>query len=212
LQRWEWDLRANDLRCVDGHTLFEGYSGPVVAPGLYSVRVTAGSNTVSTEFEVLPDYRAPASDNELAAWVKMQGDIAATLEDVLAALKGARGAREQVQGLQSDYDDAQLDALASAAITAIDDWEAGITELRHETFEDEDAWVMKLDGQLRHLLDIVGGGGAPVTGGAVERHADLNAQWSQHKASLLQIGVEELQAVNAWARQQSVPHVQIPLP
>ena len=211
LQRWEWDLRANNVRCVDGHTLFEGYDGPMVAPGMYTVRVTAGSDTVSTQVQVLADSRAPASEQALSAWVQMQGEVATTLEDVLAALEGARAAREQVQALQSEYDDAQLKALAAAAITAINRWESDITELRHQTFEDEDAWVMKLDGQLRHLLDIVGSGGAPVTGGAKERHADLNAQWSAYKAVLSGISANELRAINAWATQQSVPHVQAPM-
>ncbi|MFK7830498.1 MAG: WD40/YVTN/BNR-like repeat-containing protein [Congregibacter sp.] len=212
LQRWEWDLRADDLPCVDGHTLFEGYKGPIVAPGIYTARVMAGSTSVSTAIEVLPDPRAPASDEEIAAWVSMQNDIAATLEDVLAALGGARAAREQVHALQSEYNDADLKALANAAVSAIDDWESSITELRHETFEDEDAWVMKLDGQLRHLLDIVGSGGAPVTGGARERHADLNAQWAVHRATLSRLTAGELEAINRWAKQQSVPHVQAPMP
>lgn len=139
LQRWDWGLRSNDLRCVDGHTLFEGYKGPIVASGMYSVRVMAGSNSASVTFELLPDARAPANDQELAAWVLMQSDVASTLEEVLAALEGARAAREQVQKLQSEYVDAQLQVLAGAAVSAIDDWESGITELRHETFEEEDA-------------------------------------------------------------------------
>jgi photosystem II stability/assembly factor-like uncharacterized protein len=212
LQYWSWDLRGDDLSCIDGHTLFEGYKGPIVAPGTYTVRVSAGSSSVSTTVDILPDPRAPASAEDTAVWVNMQGEIAATLEDVLASLAGARQARDQVRALKAEYDDPQLQALAEAAGLAIDNWEAAITELRHETFEDEDAWVMKLDGQLRHLLDIVGSGGAPVTGGAMERHADLNSQWAQHKAVLTQITARELAAVNQWAVQQSVPHIRSPLP
>jgi hypothetical protein len=29
-----------------------------------------------------------------------------------------------------------------------------ITQLRHETYEDEDAWPTMLDGQLRYLMDV----------------------------------------------------------
>lgn len=212
LQRWDWNLRANDVRCVDGHTLFEGYKGPLVAPGMYTVRVTAGANSASVSVEVSPDPRSTSNAEQLAAWVQMQDDIAISLEEVLAGLDGAKAAREQVRALQTEYDDAELQKLAAAAVSAIDKWESDITELRHETFEDEDAWVMKLDGQLRHLLDIVGGGGAPVTGGARERHADLNAQWAVHKAVLAGINAKELRAVNEWAKRQSVPHVQAPMP
>ena len=211
LQRWHWNLRGDDVRCVDGHTLFEGYHGPLVAPGAYTVRVSAGDASATAAIEILPDPRTPASDGEMAAWVEMQSRIATDLDEVLAALEGAREARSQVKALQEEYGDAELRALAEAATAAIDGWELQITELRHETFEDEDAWVMKLDGQLRHLLDVVGSGGAPVTGGARERFADLQALWSEYKARLTGISEEELDAVNRWAQEKALPYVRAPL-
>jgi photosystem II stability/assembly factor-like uncharacterized protein len=211
LQRWQWDLRASDVRCVDGHALLEGYKGPIVAPGVYTVRVTAGAVTATTEVEVLADPRAPADAREIESWVAMQADIAATLEQVLANLEGAMEARKQVRALQAEYGDPTLQEYANTAIAAIDDWEREITELRHETFEDEDAWVMKLDGQLRHLLDVVSNGGAPVTGGARERYADLEAEWAQLRAQLVEISAGPLAAVERWAQENAVPHVRAPL-
>lgn len=211
LQRWEWDLRAQDVRCVDGHTLFEGYSGPAVAPGTYTVRVSAGNTVASTAVEILPDPRSPASEQDIAAWVSTQQRIATLLDEVLAALEGARDARSQLLEMQQSYPDADLQALANAGTTAINAWEQEITELRHETFEDEDAWVMKLDGQLQHLLAVVRSGGAPVTGGARERLGDLEAQWAELKATLDTINRQRLEPVNRWAAQHSVPYVRPPL-
>lgn len=120
-------------------------------------------------------------------------------------------ARDQVRALRSEYDDPQLQREADAAIAAIDAWEREITELRHETFEDEDAWVMKIDGQLRHLLDVVSGGGAPVTGGARQRFADLEAEWSRLEARLADLSAGSLAAVERWARENTVPYIRSPL-
>jgi hypothetical protein len=86
-----------------------------------------------------------------------------------------------------------------------------ITELRHETFEDEDAWVMKLDGQLRHLLDVVEDSGAPVTAGARERYADLTALWNEKRQALQAISVGQLRAINDWASRNAVPQVRPPI-
>jgi len=133
------------------------------------------------------------------------------LEGVLGALDGAREARGQLRALLAAHDDAALAGPAAAAIAALDAWEPEIVELRHETFEDEDAWAMKFDGQLRHLLDVVEAGGAPVTEGARERLSDLEAQWTALRAELARIEREYLVPVNAWARAQAVPHVEAPL-
>ncbi len=210
LQVWHWDLHANDVRCVDGHTLFEGYRGPAVAPGNYTVRVTAGDQSVSTSAEILNDPRVPASDEQTAEWIAMQNRIAGLLDEVLVALEGARKARSQVNALAADHNDEALSQLASAATEAIDAWEQDITELRHETFEDEDAWVMKLDGQMRHLLDVVEIGGAPVTGGAKARYADLEAAWAKSRKALDEISAEQLGAINRWAEERTVQHVEAP--
>jgi photosystem II stability/assembly factor-like uncharacterized protein len=211
LQRWDWDLHADDLPCRDGHFIFEGYGGPAVAPGTYTVRVAAGTAVATTDVEVLPDPRVDADSAAIRSWVDMQTRIAGDLAAVVVALDAARSAREQVRNLQRTYEDASLQRMADAAIDAIDAWEQDITELRHETFEDEDAWVMKLDGQLRHLLDVVEDSGAPVTAGARERYADLTALWNEKRQALQAISVGQLRAINDWASRNAVPQVRPPI-
>jgi hypothetical protein len=68
-----------------------------------------------------------------------------------------------------------------------------------------------LAGQIRFLLDVIDSTGAPVTGGQLERLADLQAEWSQHLAELQAIGAQQLAPINAWARDQSVDHVPVPI-
>ncbi|GAB5413669.1 MAG: hypothetical protein Cons2KO_12720 [Congregibacter sp.] len=209
LQLWHWDLHAQDIPCVDGHFLLEGYDGPAVAPGAYTVRVTAGDAESSVPVQLLPDPRVEASEAQIAEWVEMQRDIGGVLTKVLFALGDARTARDEIQALQSTYDDETLRSLAAPAIAAIDAWEAEVTELRHQTLEDEDAWVMKIDGQLRHLLDAVEDGGAPVTSGARERFDDLAAEWSELKAALDEINTTHIDALNTWAAENAM-HVRRP--
>ncbi|MEE4278141.1 MAG: hypothetical protein V2I82_06715 [Halieaceae bacterium] len=211
LQSWHWDLHENDVHCVDGHTLFEGYDGPAVGPGDYTVRVTAAGASVSRPLRVLPDPRIDASAAQLQEWVDTQQNIAAVLNELMFTLEGARDARAQARLLAERSTDAPMMRLLEEAISAIDGWEAGITELRHETFEDEDAWVMKLDGQLRHLLDVVENGGAPVTDGALERFADLREEWSQHRAAMQAISDQQLAPINRMARSRTMPHIPAPL-
>ena len=69
---------------------------------------------------------------------------------------------------------------------------------------------MKLDGQLRHLLDVVEGGGAPVTGGARERFADLQQEWAANRKVLDGISADQIGAINRWAEQRAIPQVAAP--
>ena len=111
----------------------------------------------------------------------------------------------------ADYPaDAELQESGAAAVSRIEAWDAEINQVLHQTYEDEDAWETKLAGQIRFLLDVVDYTGAPVTEGALQRLADLKAEWSEREAELQAIGAEAIAPINDWAREQGVPHVAAP--
>jgi hypothetical protein len=80
----------------------------------------------------------------------------------------------------------------------------------HQTYEDEDAWETMLAGQLRYLLDVIDGTGAPVTGGALLRLEDLKVEWVERQAELQAIKSGYIDVINEWAKGQGVPHVSSP--
>ena len=103
-----------------------------------------------------------------------------------------RDSRLQVRKLLDDYQDDELQRLGNGAIEAINDWELKITQVKHETYEDEDAWETMLDGQLRFLMDVVDASGAPVTDGAKTRFTDLDQQWQLRQEELRSISADYL--------------------
>jgi hypothetical protein len=100
--------------------------------------------------------------------------------------------------------------MGEAAVSEIGAWESRITQLKHQTYEDEDAWETMLAGQLRFLMDVIDRTGAPVTDGAMTRLADLEAEWQTRQEELRRIADEQLRPINTWANQQGVDHVRVP--
>jgi hypothetical protein len=133
------------------------------------------------------------------------------MDEILTNLHDLRVAREQIETLMSDHpDEAELHTMGEAAVTEIGAWEARITQLKHETYEDEDAWETMLAGQLRFLMDVIDRTGAPVTDGAMTRLADLKAEWQTRQGELRRISEERIGPINSWAKQQGVAHVRVP--
>ncbi|MEO1204627.1 MAG: hypothetical protein AAFX10_18130, partial [Pseudomonadota bacterium] len=139
--KWSWNMKSEDVPCIDNIKLHAGYSGPSVAPGRYTARVTLGDETREASFTIVKDPRSFASDAEIADWVQTMSDVKALLGKSLETLDEARRAREQIKVLLAEHDDADLHALGRPAIDEIGGWEARITQLKHETYEDEDAWA-----------------------------------------------------------------------
>jgi wobble nucleotide-excising tRNase len=107
-------------------------------------------------------------------------------------------------------DDEELQVMGVAANAAIGEWEQKITQLKHQTYEDEDAWETMLAGQLRYLFNVIDRTGPPVTQGAIRRMRDLSAEWSTRRAELNSIANERIRPINEWARANDVTHVKLP--
>jgi len=130
---------------------------------------------------------------------------------VLQALDRARQARARIRDLMAGNSDAELQELGSAAISGIDAWEPLINQLKHETYEDEDAWPSMLDGQLGFLMDVIDGSGAPVTAGMRARLQDLQAEWAERQNELRELTDQYIEPINRWANARRVEHVVNPL-
>jgi len=207
LNRWSWDMRSEPVRCIDDTLLQAGYDGPSVAPGRYSAQITVNGASDSMEFEISKDPRSFATDRQLEEWANTLQRVKGTLDDVQLALDRARQARSEIQALMASHDDAELHELGDAAIADIDAWEQRITQLKHETYEDEDAWATMLDGQLRYLMDVIDASGAPVTDGAKTRQTDLSNEWRQRQLELEDTTENYIRPINRWASRMELGHV-----
>ena len=106
--------------------------------------------------------------------------------------------------------DATLQQAGTVAVGVITAWDHRLNQPLHETYEDEDAWETRLAGQVRYLLDRIDRTGAPVTGGQLERLADLRAEWQLRLQELQGINERHLAPLNQWARDQGVAHITVP--
>ncbi|MCB1845374.1 MAG: hypothetical protein KDI09_20570, partial [Halioglobus sp.] len=207
LNRWGWNMAADEVKCIDDIVLQAGYDGPSAAPGKYTARITVGGVSDSTDFEIVKDPRSFATDAQIREWAATTMRLKGTMDEVLVSLDNARKARTQIKARMAANDDPQLQELGEGEIADIDKWEALITQLRFETYEDEDAWATMLDGQLRYLMDVIDDSGAPVTDGAKTRMGDLARQWQQRQLELNDISENYISPINRWAGGMEVDHV-----
>ena len=68
LNKWGWNLRSENIRCIPDIPLFAGFNGPRVVPGRYRARFQMGEDEDTVEFTVAQDPRSPASDADIREW------------------------------------------------------------------------------------------------------------------------------------------------
>ncbi|NCF63201.1 MAG: glycosyl hydrolase [Gammaproteobacteria bacterium] len=208
LNKWNWDTKRQGFSCVRDITLFEGLDGPSATPGDYTARISVAGKTAEAAFSLTLDPRITASGDEIAAWSARMDETTNLLESVLVSLRQTRKAQGQIKALMDEFPkDSNLQQSGQAALIAIEAWDHQIIQPLHETLEDEDAWETMLAGQIRYLLKVIDSTGAPVTDGALSRLADLKSDWATLDSLLEEIRSNHIDPINAWARDNSVPHV-----
>ena len=211
LNKWLWDFRRDGVHCIEDVKIFAGFGGSTVRPGKYRAKISRGGQSAEAAFELLADPRITATPGQMQEWSARLDETATLLDGILRRLGEARKARGQIEVLLADYpDDAGLQQAGQAAVEAITAWDHLLNQPLHETYEDEDAWETMLAGQVRYLLDVIDSTGAPVTGGQLERLADMQAEWQRRRGELQTIREQHLVPLNNWARDRGVEHVALP--
>jgi photosystem II stability/assembly factor-like uncharacterized protein len=206
--RWVWDMRRNGLNCIEDIRVFEGFAGAYVMPGTYTATLSIGGQEANAELQLVRDRRLDASDAEFAEVGRRVDELTMLLNELLDGLAAIRKSRSQLEGLLADYPDAQaLQEAGKSAVERLSAWEREVLQVDFETYEDEDNLPGKLVKQVRHLLDVIDNAGPPIAAGALERLGDLQAEWAVLRSQLSDITATDIAAVNDWARQNDVPHV-----
>src|SRR5581483_563471 len=98
-----WDeprFRHADSRPITHWGIQQAQVGPVVAPGKYTVRLTLTGKNYDESMEVLKSPKAPATDAELAASVKMQLRIRDDITEASNMVNQIEWMRKQAEDVQ----------------------------------------------------------------------------------------------------------------
>ncbi len=205
---WTWDMRRHGIMCIEDILIFPGFNGAKVMPGDYQARISIGDHEETVSFQLLPDPRDNATKEQYDFLESKIVEGTNLMNEILATLDTTRKARSQIKSLMDDYaENDDLVVQATVAIDQINEWEKEITQVYFQVLEDEDAWPSKLETQVKHVIDVMDGAGAPVAEGALQRLEDLKIQWRDRKAELTDITNNNIVPINNWANSNNVKHV-----
>ena len=116
LNRFVWDLRSPDASKFKGLILWAGGTrGPRIAPGAYTLRLTAGGKTMTEPLAVVGDPRLPATAADYQRQYDLLLEIRNKLTDTHDAVNRIREVRDQVKTVADHAKVAGGDDSTSAA-------------------------------------------------------------------------------------------------
>ena len=96
MNRFVWDLRYPEAKKVQGPGAPKnGLAGPLVAPGTYQVRLTAGESVQTQTFDLLKDPRIAATQQDLDTQLELLRRIVDMVSETHDAVNRLRSVRRQ---------------------------------------------------------------------------------------------------------------------
>jgi hypothetical protein len=184
--------------------------GPVVPPGAYEVRLTAGGRTLTQPLEVRKDPRLATSDEDYRKQYDLLVKIRDKVTETHDAISRIRETRDQVKGVaERAKDDKAIADAADALSRKLTAVEEELYQTKNQSSQDPLNFPIRLNNKLAALAGVVGGGDAAPTDQAYVVYEDLTGKIDVQLARLRAVMESDVPAFNALVRERNVPAVVI---
>jgi photosystem II stability/assembly factor-like uncharacterized protein len=218
LNRFVWDLRTEKAGKFKGLILWSGDPiQPLVVPGDYQVRLTAGEEAPQTApLRVLADPRSKATPEDLAAQSRFLVEVRDKLDQTHDAIRRIREVRAQVDEMRKRLAGDDKAAPVRDAGKALNDKMTAVEEALYQTRnrspQDPLNFPVRLNDKLNAVASSAALGSQRPTDQAVLVKNQLVAAVDAQLAKLEEIWQKDLPAFNEQARAAGVTTVIVPKP
>jgi photosystem II stability/assembly factor-like uncharacterized protein len=208
VNRFTWNMRHPSAKTFRNMITWAGSgAGPAMAPGTYTVKMTAGSNApITHDFVVVPDPRSPATEADLVEQVRFALEVR---DRITAANEGVIEIRNLKQALNDRRPamPAAYGTLATEFAARLSGVEDSLYQTKNQSGQDPLNYPIRLNDQLGGLMSFVASGERRPPKQAYDVFGVLNPLLSTELARLERVIEADLPRVNAMLRAAGQPEI-----
>jgi photosystem II stability/assembly factor-like uncharacterized protein len=210
MNRFLWNVRYPDATGFPGLIMWAGsLTGPTVAPGVYTVKLTVDGKTQSQTFEVKKDPRLSTTQDEYTRQVTLALQIRDKLSETNEGVIRIREIRKQLEDYTRRDDKRVADAAKalSQKLTAV---EEELYQTKNRASEDPLNFPIKLNNKLAHVLSVVESSDNQPTQQSYMVYEDVATRVNGQIKALDGLLSSDLAAFNKLIHDSNVPAIQAP--
>jgi len=214
LNRFVWDLRYPDCVKPKGDPIMkDAVTGPVAAPGTYSVRLQVDDTVQTQLFTIYVDPQVDAAQADLDAQFTLWQQINDKLSETHAAVNQVRRIREQIGWLEKRH--TLLNGAGDSAFTEVinplkeklDAIETALIQTKAKSGSDRLRLPARLNTKLANLISVVASCDAKPTQQTYDVFAHLSEQVDEQLARLDGLLGDDIPALNDLVAQSQTPAI-----
>lgn len=213
MNSFNWNMRYADATGFPGMILWGGsLTGPEVAPGTYTVRLTADGKTVSQPLVVKRHPLHAATDADLREQAALGLAIRDKVSEANSSIVQIRDVKKQASDRMTKSSDAQLKAAGDKLSKDLSDVEGEIYQVKNQSGQDPLNFPIKVNNRLASLLGVVTRGDMKPLNTAQPIFNDLKAELKVQTDRLQKVLATDLPAFNAELKRLGLEPITVPKP
>jgi photosystem II stability/assembly factor-like uncharacterized protein len=200
LNRFVWNLRYPTMTGVPNVYIESSYRGHKASPGKYSITLTTGDKTATTEFELLPNPLYPTDAKTYKEYndlmTTMEGEVT-TMHNLINSLYDKRTQLESLlASLPADAKFTTLKKDGQALVQRMKQWDEDMVQRKSKAYDDVENFPNKFTANYLFMLNHTESDIPRVTKPTLDRLAELNALWTPLKNRAQEFIDKDLPALN----------------
>ncbi|MGI8497857.1 MAG: VPS10 domain-containing protein [Gemmatimonadaceae bacterium] len=213
--RFIWNLRYPDSRTIENIIVDEGTtSGPLAAPGQYSIRLTAGGRPLTQPLTVIEDPRITVSQADLDAQFAMTLKVRDEISRVSDAVRRIEGMQKQIdaqlQRAKGQTYAGQVSPMATKLRDSLESVRSELAEVHSHADQSTLNYPIKLYNKLLSLNQMVQSADARPTDQEGAVFEELSSQVERQLGRLRVLESRDVASFNKLMRDLNVPAVGVP--
>jgi len=211
MNRLVWDYKVSEMTSVPDYFLFGNTSGYEVAPGSYTVRLSAGEWTSEQDFEIEADPRIESSTVGYSEKRQLLAETFEATDEIHRSVNMLISVRAQVTNLielaANQPNSGAIEKQGKELTDKLTTWLDSVIQSKQKTFQDVINFSNKLNAQFLHIYGMIDSSNPPITEGTKTRVNDLQEEWQERKKVMQTILNEDVEAFNAIFKENNIPAV-----
>jgi len=208
---FQWDLRYSGFVDFEGMIFWSGNNqGPVILPGSYTVRLTAGDQTREQTFAVKLD---PRNEAVTMADLRAQLDLALQVRDKVTEANEAviriRAIKGEVTDRQGKTDNSEIQQQGDVVKDKLLGVESEIYQVKNQSRQDPLNFPIKINNKLAALLNGVADGDFPPTEQSRQVFDRLQGLLQEEMVRLQLIIDQDLARLNQLLRENGLDPIEV---
>ena len=218
LNSFNWDTRYPDAKSFPGLVMWSGSTrGPRAAPGKYQARLTVGESSQTVDFEIQPDPRTTATQEDFDLQFEFLMDVRDKLSETHEAITQIRDLRTQIETytkrLKKGSEKSKgkgfpkLLEQANSIVKQMTEIEQVLYQTKNRSGQDPLNFPIRLNDKLSGVASVASTGDFRPTAQAIAVRNELVRQIDEQLKKLNTIVNQDVRALNEAILKSQVPAI-----